>query len=135
MLERGHGHLVGVSSIQADIAMPRGVSYGASKAGFTFLLQAADLELRARGVDVTVVHPGFVRTAMTARVKEKMPFIMDADRAAGIIDRGIQRRARMIRFPFVTGALARLVSSLPAWIAAPLIRSATGMRRLEAKPG
>jgi short-subunit dehydrogenase len=130
MLARGHGHLVGVSSLQADLAMPRGVSYGASKAALTFLLTAADLELRARGVDVTIVHPGFVRTAMMANLGQKVPFVLEAEQAAEIIDRGIQRRARMIRFPFISGALARLVNSLPRFVSRPLIRSVARVRQL-----
>jgi short-subunit dehydrogenase len=125
MAARGHGHLCGISSIAADIPLPRSVPYGASKAGLTFFLSCADLELRPKGVAVTIVHPGFIKTAMTAGIKEKLPLIMDVDKAADIIDRGLARRARMVRFPWLTGAAARLVSSLPRAVAAPLIRRAT----------
>src|SRR5690348_14718338 len=62
MLARGHGHLVGISSLGADCPIGRAAPYGASKAGLTFFLESADIELRARGIDVTIVHPGFVST-------------------------------------------------------------------------
>ncbi|HKA90870.1 MAG TPA: SDR family NAD(P)-dependent oxidoreductase [Haliangiales bacterium] len=124
MAARGRGHLAGISSIAADIPLPRSVPYGASKAGLTFFLECADLELRPKGVAVTIVHPGFIKTAMTAGIKERLPLLMDVDRAADIIDRGLARRARMVRFPWLTGAAARAVRSLPRALAAPLIRRA-----------
>jgi short-subunit dehydrogenase len=125
MVARGRGHICGISSIAADIPLPRSVPYGASKAGLTFFLECADLELRPKGVAVTIVHPGFIKTPMTANIKEKLPLLMDVDKAADIIDRGLARRARMVRFPWLTGAAARLVSALPRALAAPLIRRAT----------
>ena len=108
MLARGRGHLVGVSSLSADIPNPRTVPYGASKAGLTYFLEAADMELRPRGIAVTVIHPGFVRTPAAEGVNDPMPLIMDTDKAVAIIDRAIQRRARFVRFPWVMGALMRL---------------------------
>ena len=62
MVARGHGQLVGISSISADCPIARAAPYGASKAGLTFFLEAADIELRPLGVAVTIVHPGFVST-------------------------------------------------------------------------
>src|SRR5262245_40999957 len=53
MVARGHGHLVGISSLSADCPIARAAPYGSSKAGLTFLLESADIELRALGVDVT----------------------------------------------------------------------------------
>ena len=126
MVGRGRGHLVGISSIAADVPLPRSVPYGASKAGLTFFLESADIELRAKGVAVTIVHPGFVKTPMTAPVDQKlMPLLMELDRAVDIIDRGIARRARMVRFPWLTGAAARLGRSLPRGVRASLLLTAT----------
>lgn len=113
MLARGHGQLVGVSSIAADVPLPLGAAYGASKAGLTFFLECADIELRPKGVAVTIVHPGFVKTPMTEKNKVPMPFILEAAEAAKLIDDGIQRRARVVRFPWVTGAAARATAALP----------------------
>jgi short-subunit dehydrogenase len=122
MLARGHGHLVGVSSISADLPMPRTGHYGASKIGLTYFLECADMELRPRGVDVTIVHPGFVRTPLNSAMDEKLPLLMELDRAIDIIDAGLQRRARMVRFPWVSGAVARLVAALPRGMTSPIIR-------------
>jgi short-subunit dehydrogenase len=125
MLERGHGHLVGVSSIAADVPMPRGAAYGASKAGLTFWLESLDIELRSKGVAVTIVHPGFVKTPLTDQINEKLPFMLELDKAVSIMDRGIAKRSRMVRFPFLLGAIARFPKVLPKAVANPLILKST----------
>lgn len=99
MVSRGRGHLVGVSSLAAETPLPTAADYGASKAGFSFFLECAAADLIPRGVSVTIVHPGFVKSPLTDRNKFEMPFIVELDRAADIIDRAIQDKRRMCRFP------------------------------------
>jgi short-subunit dehydrogenase len=113
MVERGHGQLVGVSSLAADINLPRGAAYNASKAGLTHYLESADIDLRRRGVPVTIVHPGFVKTPMVDSLKEATPFLMELDEAVEIIDRAIQRKARLVRFPFPLAAVTLSANALP----------------------
>jgi short-subunit dehydrogenase len=128
MVARGRGHLVGVSSIGADCPIARAAPYGASKAGLTFFLESADIELRAAGVDVTIVHPGFVSTPAGDQLEgmAPRPLLVSAERAAAIIDRAIVKRARLVRFPWVMGLLARLTAWLPRSLTRPLIRRASG---------
>jgi short-subunit dehydrogenase len=130
MVKRGHGQLVGISSISADCPIARGAAYGSSKAGLTFFLECADLELRALGVAVTIVHPGFVSTPAGDELKgiAPQPLLMSADKMARIIDRAIRRRARLVRSPWIMGAIARLTAWLPRALMAPLIRLTSGER-------
>jgi short-subunit dehydrogenase len=130
MLKRGHGHIVGVSSLSADLPVARAAPYGASKAGLTFLLESADIELRAAGVAVTIVHPGFVKTPASDELEglTPMPLKVPVEKAVAIIDRGIQRRARMVRFPWLLGALARVTAWLPRWLTSPIIRWTSAAR-------
>jgi 3-oxoacyl-[acyl-carrier protein] reductase len=67
-LLREHGRVVGVSSI-GGIAGNRGqTNYGASKAGVIGRVQALAPELAGRKATVNAVAPGFIETAMTARM-------------------------------------------------------------------
>ncbi|HET6279322.1 MAG TPA: SDR family NAD(P)-dependent oxidoreductase [Polyangia bacterium] len=125
MLQRGHGQIVGISSLGADLPIPQSAPYGASKAGLTFFLESIDIELRARGVAVTIVHPGFVRTSMLAdlsRVEGRQPFSVGEQEAARIIDRAIMRRARLVRFPWILSTASWAVRKLPRWLSDPLVR-------------
>ena len=127
MIARGHGHLVGISSINADLPTGRTAPYGGSKAGFTAFLENADIELRAVGVDVTIIHPGFVATPALDELRGtvSMPIVVSAPRAARIIDRAILRRSRLVRFPWIMGVVVRLIAWLPRFITRPLIRRAS----------
>lgn len=109
MVERRAGHLVGVSSLAAEIPLPAAVDYGTSKAALSFFLESLAADVKPRGVDVTIVHPGFVRTPLTDKNKFSMPFLVEVDEAARIIDRGIEKRARFVRFPL--GLKAGITSS------------------------
>ncbi len=62
---RGHGTLVNVASVAAYL--PRG-SYGAAKAWLTAFGRWAAVEHAPRGVTVTTVCPGFVRTEFHERL-------------------------------------------------------------------
>lgn len=106
MVARGRGHVVGVSSLAAEVPLPAAVDYGVSKAALTFFLESLGADVRPKGIAVTAVHPGFVRTAITDKNTFEMPFLMEVDRAAAIIARGIERRARIVRFPLPTSLAA-----------------------------
>lgn len=116
MLERGCGRIVGVSSIAGFRGLPASGPYSASKAALTVMLESMRLELKGRGISVTAVHPGFVRTPMTDVNKFKMPFIVEVDRAARIIVRGSMRGKRQVEFPWQLVWLMRLARALPDWM-------------------
>lgn len=130
MVARGRGQLVGISSVAADCPTARSAAYGASKAGLTFFLEAADVELRAKGVDVTIIHPGFVSTPAGDELDglAPRPFLVSADKMASVIDRAIRRRTRLVRYPWILGAVARFSAWLPRPVMRPLIRATSGER-------
>ncbi|MGZ3428331.1 MAG: SDR family NAD(P)-dependent oxidoreductase [Polyangia bacterium] len=134
MVTRGYGQLVGISSISADCPIGRAAPYGASKAGLTFYLESADIELRAHGVDVTIIHPGFVATPSGNEISDTTtrPFLMSADTMARIVDRAIRRRSRLVRAPWILGVIARLSAWLPRVLMRPLIRRTSGERLSDA---
>lgn len=100
LLERGNSpHLVGVSSSSAWLALPRAEAYGSSKAAMRYLLDSFRLRAEARGLAVTGVYPGFVRTPMTSRNDFPMPFLVGPEEAARKIADGMEARRREIHFP------------------------------------
>ena len=81
-------------------------------------------DLSPKGIDVTIVHPGFVKSDMTAKNKFPMPFLLSLDEAAGFIDDGIARRARLVRFPLGLVALMGVGKAVPkSWKNALVARS------------
>ena len=52
-----------------------------------------------RGIILTILRPGFIRTPLTAKNPYAMPGLMDAARAAKIIATGIARKQRSITLP------------------------------------
>ncbi|MFO0550816.1 MAG: SDR family NAD(P)-dependent oxidoreductase [Polyangiaceae bacterium] len=113
MLNRGRGKLVGVTSLAARIALPAAADYGTSKAALTFFLESLAADVASGGLQVTIVQPGFVRTAMTARNRFTMPFIMDAEAAATIVDQAIEAGERYCQFPKALHLAASCGRALP----------------------
>ena len=112
-------HIVNVSSLYGLVAPAGQTAYAASKFALRGFSQALRAELEPRGVGVTTVHPGGVRTriAETARVAAAVPtaqaeagrrrmarlLTYPADRAAAEILAGVeQRRARVLIAPSAT---------------------------------
>ncbi|MDQ6801344.1 MAG: SDR family NAD(P)-dependent oxidoreductase [Acidobacteriota bacterium] len=116
MMERRSGHFAGIASIAGLRGLPTSAGYSASKAAMQAFLDAARVELRSFAIRITTVNPGFIVTAMTEKNKFKMPFLMQADRAAKIIVDGIERGARIVEFPFPMSMVMRFARVVPAWM-------------------
>ena len=108
--------LVFVSSIVTQLPFPQAEAYGASKAGVDYLANSIRLDLKSANIDVSLVHPGFVKTPLTDKNQFFMPFIVDSKTAAYRIYQGIQARRAYIHFPKRFTYLLKLISWLPeAW--------------------
>ena len=69
IIASGGGAIVNICSITAQAGTPLIGHYSAAKAGVMSLTQTAAVELRAQGVRVNAVLPGFVETEMVTSVK------------------------------------------------------------------
>jgi short-subunit dehydrogenase len=99
MLQRRSGQIVVVSSLASFQGLPLHGSYCASKAAMNAFFESLRLDVADRGVAVTIITPGFVKTEMTAHDRYPMPFLMDLDPALDLMVKGILKRKRMVRFP------------------------------------
>lgn len=122
MLERRSGQIVAVSSMAARLGLSPSSAYSASKAAVSTLMEAFGVELPPYGIAVTTVHPGFVRTPLTAKNKHPMPFLVEPERAARLMADGILARRRRVDFPFMMNVITRLAAWLPAFVFEPLLR-------------
>jgi short-subunit dehydrogenase len=101
MIERKDGHIVGIASMAGYRGFPWMISYSASKAALIAYLEAIRPGLRKRGVTVTTVCPGFVRTKMCADLPYQRPIKMiEPEEAARHLVRAVERRPRNCVFPF-----------------------------------
>ena len=113
MVERRAGHLVAISSLASYRGMPKSGAYSASKAAVSTFFESLRVDLRKSGVDVTVIHPGFIRTPMTAGRKRKLPILIEVEDAACRIIKAVERRARTYAFPWQLASLVRVIRHIP----------------------
>ena len=107
MAERGGGHIVNTASMAGLAPVPGCAVYAASKHGVVGLSLSARVEGRARGVKVSVVCPGLVRTGIfdAARLVrlEGLPDLIlpmqEPAAAAHRILRGVSRNRALIITP------------------------------------
>lgn len=107
------GRIAAIASVAGLVSSPASPTYCASKAAVDRWLIATGANLAPEGILLSSVVCGFVRSAMTARNEFAMPGLMDADRAAGLILRGLDAGRRRIVFPWWMAAGARLADLLP----------------------
>src|SRR5215212_5255400 len=65
MVKQGSGQLVAISSLAAYRGLPKSGAYCASKAALSAFFESLRIDLRGTGVDVTIIHPGFIKTPVT----------------------------------------------------------------------
>jgi short-subunit dehydrogenase len=109
------GHLVGISSMTVYLPFTRAEYYGASKAAFTYYLQSLAVDLAPRGIDVSIIYPGFVDTPLTQRNNFPMPFLMSTEAAAERIVRVLKNRPKTAAFPDPMHYLLRIIGKMP-WL-------------------
>jgi short-subunit dehydrogenase len=95
-MEKGSGHLVGISSIGALRGGRESPAYNASKAFESNYMEGLRQRIRKLGLPITVtdIKPGYVKTAMAKG--EGIFWAASADKAAMQIYRAINRRASNI---------------------------------------
>lgn len=94
-LQRGKGHIVGISSLASLQPIATQAAYCASKAGFSMYLDSARFELRPKGIEITDILPGYIKTDIVEGVDiGKMPFAISVEQAAREVVRLIAKRVK-----------------------------------------
>ena len=123
MQRRRSGQIALMSSAASFRGMPGAPAYSASKAAVRAYGEALRGALAPSGIRVSVICPGFVRSRMTDANAFRMPLLMDADKAARIVRRGLARNKARIAFPWPTYFAAWLMGTLPPGLTDPLFRT------------
>lgn len=116
MMERESGHLVAISSLAGFRGLPRSAAYSASKAGMTAFFESVRLDVQDKGVAVTIIQPGFIRTPLTSGRENKMPYLMELDDAIPHFLSAIDRKKKFSAFPWQLATLVRAGQIFPAWL-------------------
>lgn len=121
MVARGSGQLVVISSLAAYRGLPKSAAYCASKAAVSAMFESLRLDLKPRGIDVTIIHPGFIKTPLTAGRQAKLPWLQELEPAVRKIANAIERRKKSYAFPWQLAAIVRAGMVMPTamydWIA------------------
>lgn len=112
-LKNQKGHLAAISSVAGFVGLPGASSYSASKAAVTIFNESLSLDLKAQGITVSTICPGFVDTPLTQKNNHSMPFLMSADKAAKIMKRGLDKQKSQIIFPFPMKIVITFLSKIP----------------------
>lgn len=113
MVARGRGQLVVISSLAAYRGLPKSAAYCASKAAVSAFFESLRLDLQPRGIEVTIIHPGFIKTPLTAGRHAQMPFLMELDVAVEKILRAIEKKKKSYAFPWQLASVVRAGMIMP----------------------
>ncbi|MBN3746211.1 SDR family NAD(P)-dependent oxidoreductase [Burkholderia sp. Se-20373] len=117
MRARKRGRIAMVSSIAALRGMAISPAYCVSKAAIKAYGDSVRPLLARDGVGVTVILPGFVKTAMSDVFPGDKPFLWSAERSAAYIRRRLDAGRSEIAFPGLLAFGMRLLPLLPAALA------------------
>jgi short-subunit dehydrogenase len=113
MTQRGSGGLVGIGSVAGIRGLPGHGAYCASKAAVIAYCESLRGELKASGVKVVTICPGYIDTPLTQKNSYAMPFLMPpeafADKAFAAVEAGVSYRV----IPWQMGVVAKLLRLLP----------------------
>jgi short-subunit dehydrogenase len=95
------GHLVMISSMSAMRGMRKTITtYAATKAGVAALAEGLINEnVKAKGIDVSVIYPGYIRSEMNAQVAQKVRFMVDTETGVKAMVDAIEKRKEKAYVP------------------------------------
>ncbi len=109
---QGFGTIAVITSVAGDRGRQSNYVYGAAKAGVSVFLQGLRQRLRATGVRVVTLKPGFVDTPMTAHLPRN-PLASSPQRAARAIYRAIESRGDVAYIPWFWRPVMTLIRAVP----------------------
>lgn len=119
MVARKRGQVALMSSLAGLRGIPSCPAYSATKNAVRAFGEGLRGAYGKYGVTVSVICPGYIRTPMTEVNTFPMPFIMDVQKAAYKIHKGLARSQSRIAFPLALYLPLWLLTCLPVWLTDP----------------
>jgi short-subunit dehydrogenase len=117
MADRGHGTLVGVSSVAGERGRASNYVYGSAKAGFTAFLSGLRNRLAKGGVHVLTVKPGYVRTRVTEGMALPNLLTAEADIVGAAVYKAAEQKKRDVIYVLpVWRWMMLIIRSIPEWL-------------------
>lgn len=120
-------HLSLVASVAGWRGLPQSLAYGPTKAALINLAENLFIDLRPKGIGVSLINPGFVDTPLTAQNKFTMPALLTPEQAAQAIVRGWERGVFEMHFPKRFTSVLRFMRYLPYRGYFALVHRLTGL--------
>lgn len=108
------GRLVLISSSAGILPLPRAEAYGSSKAALSYLGKVLAIQLQQHNINVSIVHPGFVKTPLTDKNTFSMPMMVSTNEAASTIISGLEKGKSDISFPTTFILIMKCIRLLPS---------------------
>ena len=113
MAARGHGTIIGVSSVAGERGRASNFVYGSAKAGFTAFLSGLRAGIWRRGVRVITVKPGFVATQMTASMNLPPPLTAAPDEVGRAVVLAAERGTPVVYVRRLWWPIMTIIKLLP----------------------
>ena len=112
--DKNNGHIAVVSSPVGYRGLPKSSGYTPSKAALNNFTQGIYFDFKKFNVKVSLITPGFIKTALTDKNEFKMPFLKSTDYAAEEIYNGlIKKNSFEIIFPLPIKIIYKVIQILP----------------------
>ena len=112
--DKNNGHIAIVSSPVGYRGLPKSSGYTPSKAALNNFTQGIYFDFKKINIKVSLITPGFIKTALTDKNDFKMPFLKDTTYAANEIYNGLVNKNNFeIIFPLPIKIIYKLIQILP----------------------
>jgi short-subunit dehydrogenase len=132
MRAQGSGTIINISSVAGHLPLPFGAAYSASKFAMNAIGKAARVELKAAGINVMTVCPGFVRTNFATNLvrgrepssRPESPRGISAERVARAVLAGYRQGKREVVVPWTMHPVIKLYQMFPGVVEWAMVRMA-----------
>ena len=107
MVARGSGQIALMGSLAGYRGFPRAVHYAPTKAAIRSMADCLRFDLEPKGIDVSLVTPGYIETPLTHDLEVPMPGLMPLAPAIDKIMAGLVRKRFLIAVPWHIAMLVR----------------------------